>query len=153
MFLLQTESSVLDKIYFQNTSLIPNNIDIYIQEFYSLPNTITLMIGMGENAIFPDIFLKPYPMVSEMIMGVMKLYRIKTAYRRLILVDSTGAEFKTYYLLYLDENKVSLFRDFEIKREKDGSVICKISLDFAESILSRNAKGIQLIESKKEVFL
>ena len=57
-------------------------------------------------------------------------------------------EYKWYFLLYIDEITVPLFRDFELRIDSQKKIKCTISLDFAESILRRGAKGIELMEEK-----
>lgn len=145
-FLVQTDKTIIDRINFYNTEIIPKSLDAYIKQFYSLPDTLTLSVEMKENTVFPDIFLKPYPMVSEMVMRVMRMYRVELYHRRVVLAVRNSKEYKRYFLLYIDEKTVPLFRDFELKRSSKESVKCIISLDFAESILKRNARGIELTE-------
>lgn len=150
MFLIQTDKTILDRIIFCDTSMIPKNLDTYIKQFYSLPDSITLPVKLMENTVLPDLFLKPYPMVSEMVMQVMKMYRVEPFYRRVVITVPGSKEYKRYFLLYIDEKTASLYRDFELKRSSKETIKCTISIDFAESILRRNARGIELIEAKGE---
>lgn len=150
MFSLRTEEEVLTKIDFIDTHIIPKNLDSYIKKFYAFPDPITLSVKMGKYTGFPDIFLKPYPMVSEMLMDVMRMYRIEPFFKRVMLDDRNSGEFKIYYLLYVDEESVSIYQDFQLKRSQEDELTCLISLDFAESILRRDAQGIQLLEWNEE---
>lgn len=150
MFLLRTEDSVMEKVNFISTHTIPQKLDAYIKKFYALPTHISVQVEMREFSIFPDIFLKPYPLVSEMIMDVMRMYRIEPLFKRVILQDRTKGEYKVYFLLCIDEDTVSLYRDFELKRSQKDELTCIISLDFAESILRRDAQGIELVECSRQ---
>lgn len=146
MFEIRPEDVVVDRINFYNTAEIPGNYEIYIKKFYSLPSTIVLPVDMRENTMFPDIFLEPFPMVSHMFMEVIRIYEAEPYYRRVILRVQNSKEYKNYFLLYIDEKSIRLFRDFELKRTAQGNVLCTVSLDFAESLLRRKAQGIQLRE-------
>lgn len=150
MFIVQTDKTVMNRIHFCDMAGIPKNLDNYLKQFYSLPDIVTLPIEMNENTVFPDIFLKPYPMVSEMVMQVMRMYRVEMFYRRVVMAVRNHGEYKRYFLLYIDEKAVPLFRDFEFKRSTKETFKCAIGLDFAESILKRNAKGIELTVEKGE---
>lgn len=150
MFLMQTDKEIIDRITFYNTVVLPKNMEVYINQFYNLPDILNLSIEMRENTVLPDVFLKPYPMVSGMIMQVMRMYRVELSFRKVVINVRNSKEYKQYFLLYVDEKTVSLFRDFELKRSLKEGVECIISLDFAESILRRNARGIELIEEKGE---
>jgi len=148
MFLVQTDKDMVNRIDFLNTAIIPTNLDTYMKRFYTLPDSMVIPIDMKENSVFPDILLRPYPMVSEMIMDVMRMYRVEPFFRKVLLSVRNSDEYKQYFLLYVDEKTISLFRDFEIKRKPDtkNGLNCIISLDFAESILRRGAQGIVLSE-------
>lgn len=148
MFIVQPDKTIMDRIYFCDLAGIPKNLDNYLKQFYQLPDILTLPIQLDENTVLPDIFLKPYPMVSDMVMQVMKMYRAEMFSRRVVLTVKNSKEYKRYFLLYIDEKTVSLFRDFELKRDSKETIKCTISLDFAESILRRDAKGIKLVEEK-----
>jgi len=148
MFLVQTDKDMVNRIDFLNTAIIPTNLDTYMKRFYTLPDSMVIPIDMKENCVFPDILLRPYPMVSEMIMDVMRMYRVEPFFRKVLLSVRNSDEYKQYFLLYVDEKTISLFRDFEIRRKPDtkNGLNCIISLDFAESILRRGAQGIVLSE-------
>ena len=102
MFIVQPDKTIIDRIHFYNPVDIPKNLDNYLKQFYQLPDILTLRVQMDENTAFPDIFLKPYPMVSDMVMQVMITVR-------------NSKEYKWYFLLYIDEITVPLFRDFELR--------------------------------------
>lgn len=146
MFSVQADKEMVNRIDFYNTAVIPTNLDTYIKRFYALPDSVIIPIDMKEHAVFPDIFLKPYPMVSEIVMDVMRMYRVEPFFRRVILSARNRDEYKQYFLLYVDEKTIPLFRDFEIKRTSKNELTCIISLDFAESILRRGTRGIVLSE-------
>lgn len=144
MFLVQTDQSVVNAINFLNAGIIPKKPEIYKKKFHTLPNTFMLPVRMGEFTIFPDIFTVPYPMVSEMVMEVMRLYRVEPFFRKVTLSDENSEQYKTYFLLYIDEESKTLFQDFVLRRTPEGAVNCIVSLDFAESILRRGAHGIAM---------
>lgn len=146
MFLLQTDQTIINKINILDTGIIPKNLDAYKKSFYTLPDVIVLQAHLDEYTPFPDVLLKPYPLVSEMVMHVMRMYRVHPFFRSVLLSKENTKEFKPYFLLYIDEDMRTLFRDFKIKRTSENTFNCIISLDFAESILIRDAQGIELIE-------
>ncbi len=148
MFIVQPDKTIIDRIHFYNPVDIPKNLDNYLKQFYQLPDILTLRVQMDENTAFPDIFLKPYPMVSDMVMQVMRMYRMEIFSRRVMITVRNSKEYKWYFLLYIDEITVPLFRDFELRIDSQKKIKCTISLDFAESILRRGAKGIELMEEK-----
>lgn len=145
---VQTDKRLMDRIDFCDTASIPKKLDNYIKGFYKLPNIVTITVNIGEYTPFPDIILKPFPMVSKLIMDVMHLYRIYPYYRNVILSVRGSNEYKQYFLLYIDQKSVMLYNDFKIKMISEDKLQCVISLEFSESILRRNAMGIEL----KEVF-
>lgn len=146
MFLLRTDQTLIDRIHILNTGMLPKNLDQLKNEFYKLPKVIILPVRLHEFTTLPDILLKPYPMVSDMVLNVMRMYRIEPFTRSIILSEENSKHFKTYFLLYPDEDTVSLFQDFVLKRTSKDTMDCIISLDFAESILNRGAQGIELRE-------
>ncbi len=155
MFKVQTDDNVLKRFRFPAAELFSHRTDLYKKEFVKLPKTLMLTVEMGGFAIFPDIFTYPYPMVSEMVKEVMSMYRVDPFFRKVILSDVDSDQYRNYYLIYIDEREESLFSDFQFGWTKERKVCCTISLDFAESILRRNALGIKLseIESREEILL
>lgn len=148
MLCIQTDRRILKEIQFLDTTILPRTLELYQKQFYQLPDIFSLPVRMGEFTVFPDLITKPYPMVSEMIMQVMEMYRIILFYRKVLLTDDRNGQHQMYYLLCPDKKIISLFRDFALKEISGESFQCTISLAFAESILRRNAHGIELLEIK-----
>lgn len=148
MFQVKEDTRIMNQIHFTDTSFLPRTLELYKENFYKLPDTVAFSVQMGEFTPFPDIILSPCPLVSEMVMKVMQMYRVEFFYRRAILVERKSLESEPYYLLDLEQEAERLYRDFVLK-ELDDSVQCFLSLDFAESILRRGAKGIILKEIKE----
>lgn len=150
MFLLQTDRAVREEIDFLNIGIIPKDADSYKQRFRTIPDNYMQPVRMKEYTIFPDVFTTPFPMVSDMVMDVMQIYRVEPFSKRMVLVDGEKNQYKTYHLLYIEKETISLYQDFVLNWKENGTVNFTISLDFAESILRRNAQGIGLKEIEEQ---
>ena len=145
MFLMEPERSIIERIHFCDPCFMRMDVDKWGKEFYKFPDRVVIPVEAQENTRLPDLFLKPLPMVSEMMMEVMRFYQIEPFFRRVNLTDQNKKESERYFLIYMKEPEAVLFHDFVLKR-MDHTLCCHISLDFAESILRRGAYGISLQE-------
>lgn len=144
--------------------------DIRIDTFPQLPDMQLFMIEPSENTIFTDLVLFPFLLVSPMVQEVIKMYRERCFFRKVILMDQMNQESRLYYLPVLDET-----RDIELQRIQytDGERIQEtsntkgkrleldrnlfwvrdskkrhivLSLDMAESLIRRGITGLGLCE-------
>ena len=144
--------------------------DIRIDTFPKLPDMQLFMIEPSENTIFTDIILFPFLLVSPMVQGVIKMYRERCFFRKVILLDQKNQESVLYYLPVLDETsdiqiqriqytngrgvpeisdikgeKIEPDRNlFWVKDSKKRHII--LSLDMAESLIRRGITGLGLCE-------
>lgn len=145
MFLMEPERSIVERIHFRSPDFMRMDLDKWEKEFYKFPDRMVIPVETQENTRLPELFLKPLPMVSEMMMEVMRFYQAEPFFRRVSLTDRNRKESGKYFLIHMKEPEAVLFHDFEIKREEH-TLCCYVSLDFAESILQRGAYGIRLQE-------
>lgn len=144
--------------------------DIRIDTFPKLPDMQLFMIEPSENTIFTDLILFPFLLVSPMVQEVIKMYRERCFYRKIILLDQKNQESRLYYLPVLDETnniqlqrieyingkgvpetpnirgeRIELDRNlFWVKDLKKRHII--LSLDMAESLIRREITGLGLCE-------
>ena len=153
--------------------------DIKMDTFYKLPKQQLYIVDMTEKQVFTDFILFPFVLMSQTVKDLVKMYGDVCFCREIILLDSNSGSSMNYYLPVFDEtNQIQIhYKEFE-----DGKLITKqteekqalslnknifwikdsltrhtiISLDFAESLLRREATGIELKEviltPKKSVF-
>ncbi len=150
--------------------------DIKVDTFYQLPEQQLFVVDMTEKQVFTDFILVPFVLISQTVKDLVKMYGDVCFCREMILLDSNSGSSMKYYLPVFDEtNRIQIhYKEFE-----DGRLISKlteekqtlslnknifwindsltrhtiISMDFAESLLRREATGIELKEvvlSKKE---
>ncbi len=144
MFIIQTDKRLMDRIRFLDTKPVSWDLDVYCREFYRLPDLITFIVDVGEYVVLPDIFVKPFPLVSETVMELMELYRIQLPFRRVVLSVRSSKEYKRYFLVCPDDKTETIYRDFQLKRVLEDTIQCTASLDFVESILRRGGRGIEI---------
>lgn len=144
--------------------------DIRIDTFPKLPDMQLFMIEPSENTVFTDIILFPFFLVSPMVQEVIKMYRERCFFRKIILLDQLNGESRLYYLPVLDETndimlqrisyingvgipeesnikgeKIELERNlFWVKDSKKRHII--VSLDMVESLIRRGITGLGLCE-------
>ncbi len=147
MYIIQTDKRLKAQIRFLGTKPVPGDLDVYCREFYRIPDLVTFVVDVGEYTVLPDIFVKPFPMVSEMVMEVMELYRIQLPFRRVVLSARNSGEYRRYFLVCPDEDTETIFRDFQLRRAGEDTIQCTASLDFVESILRRGGKGIEIMRT------
>ena len=144
MFIIQTDKRLMDRIRFLDTKPVSWDLDVYCREFYRLPDLITFIVDVGEYVVLLDIFVKPFPLVSETVMELMELYRIQLPFRRVVLSVRSSKEYKRYFLVCPDDKTETIYRDFQLKRVLEDTIQCTASLDFVESILRRGGRGIEI---------
>lgn len=137
------------------------------ETYHKLPRRKVLMITSSPNTIFTDIISFPFLLVSPMIKEVIRLYRDEVVFKEIMLLDIKNKLEKQYYLPVMEESSdielinlkgretivtekiktpawVEGRNIFWVKYKEKRHTI--VSLDFAESILRRNAVGIGLQE-------
>lgn len=144
--------------------------DIRIDTFPKLPDMQLFTIEPSENTIFTDIILFPFLLVSPMVQDVIKMYRERCFFRKVILLDQKNMESRLYYLPVLDETgdiqirriqyingkgipetlntrgeRVELDRNlFWVRDSKKRHII--LSLDMTESLIRRGITGLGICE-------
>lgn len=147
--------------------------DIKMETFPNLPKRQLYVIEPYESLIFTDIILFPFLLVSPMVKKVIEMYKEQSFFREVILLNQKSGESRIYYLPVLNESKELLLVEqnysngeilTNIKIEDKTKVTVNkhifwvrnsvkrytvVSLNFAESLLKRDAIGVGL----KEVLL
>ena len=136
MFIIQTDKRLMDRIRFLDTKPVSWDLDVYCREFYRLPDLITFIVDVGEYVVLPDIFVSPFPLVSETVMELMEPLGGNCL--------PSLPEYKRYFLVCPDDKTETIYRDFQLKRVLEDTIQCTASLDFVESILRRGGRGIEI---------
>ena len=131
---------------------IPRNIDTLNERFYEMPRELVLEIEKTKNFIFPDLMMNMYPLISERFREVLLLFDIEVFTKKVILIDKESRDMKIYYLLYtknlLNTDFNNLFKAVRGENEKISFIE---NLDFAESLIRRDVKGIEFVEVEENV--
>ena len=131
---------------------IPRNIDALNERFYEMPRELVLEIEKTKNFIFPDLMMNMYPLISERFREVLLLFDIEVFTKKVILIDKESRDMKIYYLLYtknlLNTDFNNLFKAVRGENEKISFIV---NLDFAESLIRRDVKGIEFVEVEENV--
>ena len=131
---------------------IPRNIDTINERFYEMPRELVLEIEKTKNFIFPDLMMNVYPLISERFREVLLLFDIEVFTKKVILIDKESRDMKIYYLLYtknlLNTDFNNLFKAVRGENEKISFIV---NLDFAESLIRRDVKGIEFVEVEENV--
>ena len=131
---------------------IPRNIDTLNERFYEMPRELVLEIEKTKNFIFPDLMMNMYPLISERFREVLLLFDIEVFTKKVILIDKESRDMKIYYLLYtknlLNTDFNNLFKAVRGENEKISFIV---NLDFAESLIRRDVKGIEFVEVEESV--
>ena len=131
---------------------IPSNIDALNERFYEISRELVLEIEKTKNFIFPDLMMNIYPLISERFREVLILFDIEIFTKRVILIDKESRDMKIYYLLYtknlLNTDFNNLFKAVRGENEKISFIV---NLDFAESLIRRDVKGIEFVEVEESV--
>ena len=131
---------------------IPRNIDTLNERFYEMPRELVLEIEKTKNFIFPDLMMNVYPLISERFREVLLLFDIEVFTKKVILIDKESRDMKIYYLLYtknlLNTDFNNLFKAVRGENEKISFIV---NLDFAESLIRRDVKGIEFVEVEENV--
>ena len=131
---------------------IPRNIDTLNERFYEMPRELVLEIEKTKSFIFPDLMMNIYPLISERFREVLLLFDIEVFTKKVILIDKESRDMKIYYLLYtknlLNTDFNNLFKAVRGENEKISFIV---NLDFAESLIRRDVKGIEFVEVEENV--
>ena len=131
---------------------IPSNIDALNERFYEMPREFVLEIEKTKEFIFPDLMMKVYPLISERFREVLLLFDIEIFVKRVMLIDKESREMQSYYLLYTENLLNTDFNNFfRTVREEDEKISFIVNLDFAESLIRRDVKGIEFVEVEESV--
>ncbi|MTK06690.1 MAG: hypothetical protein F8N38_06370 [Hungatella sp.] len=141
------------------------------EHFHKVPERNIISISATKDTIFPAMLMSPHILISEMVKSVIDMYGDEIMAKDVVMVDSARGKIERYFLTVLPE----LSGEIETLEQKRSAVIwgntgvplkyrnifiiklkeqrkIVVNLDFAESILRRNAQGICLEEIKlKEV--
>ena len=131
---------------------IPRNMDTLNERFYKLPRELVLEIEKTKNFIFPDLMMNMYPLISERFREVLLLFDIEVFTKKVILIDKESRDMKIYYLLYTKNLLNTDFNNlFKAVREENEKISFIVNLDFAESLIRRDVKGIEFVEVEENV--
>ena len=131
---------------------IPRNMDTLNERFYELSRDIVLEIETTKIFIFPDLMLNVYPLISERFREVLLLFDIEIFVKRVVLIDKESREMQSYYLLYTKNLLNTDFNNFfKAVREENKKIRFIVNLDFAESLIRRDVKGIEFVEVEEDV--
>jgi len=144
--------------------------DIRLETFFRLPKNELFFVAPLEQMEFTDIVSFPFLLISPTIRDVIEMYGEKAWYCDIILLNQKSGESELYYLPVIEEFENIHFQYKDMKKSltsqstheseipdlvkkrnifwtrKSGKRCTIISLDFAESILRRNVKGVGLRE-------
>ena len=131
---------------------IPRNIDTLNERFYEISRELVLEIERTKNFIFPDLMMNVYPLISERFREVLLLFDIEIFVKRVVLIDKESREMQSYYLLYTKKLLNTDFNNFfKAVREENKKIRFIVNLDFAESLIRRDVKGIEFVEVEESV--
>ena len=131
---------------------IPRNIDTLNERFYEMPRELVLEIEKTKNFIFPDLMMNVYPLISERFREVLLLFDVEIFVKRVMLIDKESREMQSYYLLYTKNLLNTDFNNFfKAVREENKKIRFIVNLDFAESLIRRDVKGIEFVEVEESV--
>ena len=131
---------------------IPRNIDTLNERFYEMPREFVLEIEKTKEFIFPDLMMNVYPLISERFREVLLLFDIEIFVKRVVLIDKESRETQSYYLLYTKNLLNTDFNNFfKAVREENKKIRFIVNLDFAESLIRRDVKGIEFVEVEESV--
>lgn len=144
--------------------------NIRIDLFPRLPDMQLFITEPLESMVFTDIILSPFLLVSPMVYEVLRMYRERCFFKKIILLNQLQRESRLYYLPVLDEtNQLSLHRVeykngflyserrdisgrktevplnlFWVRDSKKRHII--MSMDMADSLIRRGVRGLGLCE-------
>lgn len=143
--------------------------DICREQAYKIADRQVLAIEERQYLVWVDLLVQPFPMVSELVKKVMRLYLPHIKSKQVILLNSQNEQMKRYFIPILprcsgnfkrsceDECELAVKpRDYAWVKDMDafyvkdtyGRLHILASLFLVESILRRGAKGIWLDEIK-----
>ncbi|WP_349948725.1 hypothetical protein ABFV83_10010 [Lacrimispora sp. BS-2] len=132
-------------------------------EYQKMPPFIQLNAKLGMDGIFPDVIVKPFLLLSRPAMEVTALYDSDIPFLFFVLFDTEKGECASYYCpvleeeeclatqpvpgqreVILDREKISGVPLFRVRTGTESAVV--IRMDLAESLLEREATGLELKE-------
>lgn len=136
------------------------------ESYHKWKNRQVYSIDPSPHTIFTDIVSSPFLLVSPMVKDTIRMYADEVVFKEVILLDSVNEFDKVYYLPIMRENNEI---EFQFREKNDRHLNQKgtpewikernifwitnkgtrhtiINLDLAESLLRRQAMGIQLKE-------
>lgn len=171
-FLLDTDPAYMESLDIINWYEKMDVRNIRYEKAHLLPSRLLLYMRGYERTVFTDIVSKPFFLVSEMVKDVIRMYQPETIFKEIILLDAEYEKSRRYFLPVFREltclsEKSSLNLDRSVikravlsKRRLEDRSVFRIGdvkgtyiaarLDFAESILKREAVGIRLIPLEVE---
>lgn len=136
------------------------------ESYHKLQKRLVYKINPTENIIFTDIISFPFLLVSPMVRDTIKMYGDKVVFKEVILLSAEKGFEEVYYLPIMEESdQIKLLyvekrqnyiqkikvpewvgerTIFWVKKNEKRYTI--INLDLAESLLRRNAVGLELKE-------
>lgn len=136
------------------------------EKFNMLPLWNVVEMNFPEEGFFPDIICSPFLLLSEDCIKTVEMYQDDIFYKGIKLWDKNSGVNATYFLTILDEiecisdktlynsmgnrilkpvfdrDKINSKVIFKVKGLDGNSIVGR--LDFVESILRRNVRGIRL---------
>lgn len=138
------------------------------EKFGRLPAWNVVEMDFPVEGFFPDLICSPFLLLSDVFMETVIMYQPGTLHKGIKLWDRNNGVNETYFLtvleepdcmsdktlfnsvgnrilrLVLDEEKIGDRAVFRIKGYTSSAIVGR--LDFVESILRRNVRGIRLTE-------
>ncbi|MBQ6888404.1 MAG: hypothetical protein IJN54_12935 [Lachnospiraceae bacterium] len=139
---------------------------------YKIPNCCVVDMKTPIDVFFPGIFTEPILLVEEMVANVIEMYAPETIFKTIYLLEEESELHRTYFMPILEE--VDCLSDKTL-RSRGGTELLQIVLkeeavkkkpvfrvagflhtyligqmDFIESILRRDVRGIKLKELEVE---
>jgi len=138
------------------------------ESFSRLPVWNVVGMNFPTEGFFPDLICSPFLLLSDVFLETVMMYQPKTLHRGVKLWDRSSGVNETYFLTVLDEldcmsdktqfnsvgnrilrlvldmDKIGENVVFKVKGFASGGIVGR--LDFVESILRRNVRGIRLSE-------
>lgn len=158
-FIIRPDKDMVKRINVVKWRAVINDRWINHHDFHLLPPRSLLEMVTMEHPVLPEIITSPFILISEMFHSVMKMYGDPFLEKDVILIDHKKNIMKRYFLVLFDifegrimpDNGLEITCPNHLLTEKNvfsvlmnGRVETIISLDVAESLLQRDALGIEL---------
>ena len=142
------------------------------QDSHKIPDCCIVSMKTPMEVFFPDILTEPFLMVSDTVADVMEMYAPDTSFKTIYLLEKETRMYQTYFMPFLEEADCL---SEKTKRSRGGTELLEIvlreevvrrkpvfrvagfthvylicNLEFIESALRRNIRGIRLKEIEVE---